>query len=254
MKVNEGEVARANLDNLTALWRAMGTFPVSGGGPPLAYRKLSWPRRCWFDTQSCLPTKNQVAEIITSLPPGYIVPVWEGPLERDLSRLLAREGYEISFHQTAMALSLAEYPVADETAATLKDTKQIELQRVGSTDAIRAWCDVGESAFDYHIDPESLSRALGTPGLELYLARVEGGAVATCLMFQTGEIAGIHQVGVPPAHRGRGIARALMHLLLARSIERGATFMTLQASVEGEPLYRSMGFDAYFSISNYTRS
>lgn len=47
------------------------------------------------------------------------------------------------------------------------------------------------------------------------------------------------------------IARALMRLLLGRGVERGAAYVTLQASVEGEPLYRSMNFDAQFRICNY---
>lgn len=253
MKFTEDELARANIDNLTSLWRAMGTFAASGEDPVLAYRNLSWPRRCWFDTRNRVPTMDQVTELLAALPAGYIVPVWEGPLATDLSKALTREGYEISFQQTAMTFSLVDYSFDDGTAAVLKDGKRIELQRVGSADDIRDWCDVGGTAFDYHIDPEAIRGALGTQGLELYLALVEGCVVATGLLFQTGEVAGIHQVGVPKAFGGRGIARALMHLLLGRSVECGAAHVTLQASVEGEPLYRSMNFDAQFRISNYVR-
>ena len=253
MEFTKDELAGANFDNLTTLWRAMGAIPASGEDPVLAFRNLGWPRRCWFDTRNRMPTIDQVADVLSALPAGYIVPVREGPLATDLSKALAVEGYEFSFQQTAMTLSLAGYPVDDGTAAVLKDGKRIQLQRVYTADDIHAWCDVGGTAFDYHIDPEAISGALGTSGLDLYLALIDGDVVATGLLFQTGEIAGIHQVGVPQAFRGRGIARALMHLLLGRSVECGAARVTLQASVEGEPLYRSMNFDAQFRISNYVR-
>ncbi|MEE4144606.1 MAG: GNAT family N-acetyltransferase [Halieaceae bacterium] len=253
MEFTKDEFARANIDNLTALWRAMGAFPTSGEDPVLAYKNLSWPHRCWFDTRNRVPTIDQVVDVLAALPAGYIVPVWEGPLAADLSKALAIEGYELSFQQTAMTLSLVGYPVDDGTAPVLKGGRRIQLQRVYTADDIRAWCDVGGGAFDYHIDPEAVSGALGTSGLDLYLALIDGDVVATGLLFQTGEIAGIHQVGVPQAFRGRGIARALMHLLLGRSVECGAARVTLQASVEGEPLYRSMNFDAQFRISNYVR-
>lgn len=253
MEFTKGELARANIDNLTGLWRTMGAIPASGEDPVLAYKNLSWPRRCWFDTQDRVLTTAQIADVLAALPEGYIVPVWEAPSETDLSKALAMEGYEFSFQQTAMTLSLAGYPVEGGTAAVLKDGKRIQLQRVDTAVDIQAWCEVGGGAFDYHIDPEVISGALGAPGLELYLALIDGDVVATGLLFQTGEIAGIHQVGVSQAFRGRGIARVLMHLLLVRSAECGAARVTLQASVEGEPLYRSMNFDAQFRISNYVR-
>lgn len=253
MKCTEDELARANIDNLTALWRAMGTFPVSAEDPVPACLNLGWPRRCWFDTRNRLPTMQQLAEVIAALPAGYIVPVWEGPLATDLSKALTAQGYEISFQQTAMSLSLVSDPIDIGTAAVLKDGQRIELRRVGSAEDIRNWCEVGGTAFDYHIDPETINGALGAQGLELYLGLVEGCVVATGLLFQTGIVAGIHQVGVPKAFGGRGIARALMNLLLGRSVECGAAHVTLQASVEGEPLYRSMNFDAQFRISNYTK-
>lgn len=253
MELTRDEIARANIDNLTTLWRALGAFPASEVDPVLAYKNPSWPRRCWFDTGNQVPTIAQVADVLAALPAGYIVPVWESPLATDLSKALAMAGYQLSFQQTAMTLSLAGYPIDDGSAAVLKDGRRIQLQRVYTANDIQTWCDLGGTAFDYRIDPEAISGALGTSGLELYLALIDGGVVATSLLFQTGEIAGIHQVGVPQAFRGRGIARALMHLLLGRSATCGAARVTLQASVEGEPLYRSMNFDAQFRIRNYVR-
>ncbi len=49
-------------------------------------------------------------------------------------------------------------------------------------------------------------------------------------------------VYVDGAHRGRGIARALMERVKVEAAARGVARLSLHASVFGEPLYRSMGF------------
>jgi len=251
--INKDALALANLGNLTALWQAMGANPASGEAAFLAYRNSGWPRRCWFDTRRNLPTMDQVADVLAALPAGYIVPVWEGPLATDLRESLVRQGYELSFQQTAMSLHLLGYAVNDGIAAELDDGQRLQLQRVYAAEPVRTWCEVGGGAFGYDIDPAVISGALATTGLELYAGLIGSEVVATGLLLQTGGIAGIHQVGVSRAFRGRGIARALMYLLLGRCVESGAEYVTLQASVEGEPLYRSMNFEAQFHISNYVR-
>jgi predicted acetyltransferase len=53
--------------------------------------------------------------------------------------------------------------------------------------------------------------------------------------------AGIHAVGIDPAHRGRGAARALMRAVLAEARGRGTPLSTLFAS--SVPLYRSVGYE-----------
>lgn len=69
-------------------------------------------------------------------------------------------------------------------------------------------------------------------------------APAACaLSFTTGSIAGLYWVGVVPDRRGRGLGReaTLLALHLARSL-KGAQRAVLQASREGDPMYRAMGF------------
>ncbi|WP_407666147.1 GNAT family N-acetyltransferase [Microbulbifer bruguierae] len=64
---------------------------------------------------------------------------------------------------------------------------------------------------------------------------------------------GIHQVGVPPDFRGRGIARALMQSLLEQCQIAGAHYVTLQASQMGEGLYQQLGFARRFQIASFRR-
>jgi len=57
-----------------------------------------------------------------------------------------------------------------------------------------------------------------------------------------GEEAYILNVYTEPAHRRRGLARALMEAILRWCGERGITRIALHASDEGRPLYESLGF------------
>ena len=44
-------------------------------------------------------------------------------------------------------------------------------------------------------------------------------------------------------HRRQGIARHMMNMLLDEAKERGVTYVSLDATENGRPLYKSLGFD-----------
>jgi ribosomal protein S18 acetylase RimI-like enzyme len=56
------------------------------------------------------------------------------------------------------------------------------------------------------------------------------------------EVAGIFDVVVFPAFRRRGLGRALTAAACARAAELGVDQITLNATGEGELLYRALGF------------
>jgi ribosomal protein S18 acetylase RimI-like enzyme len=58
-----------------------------------------------------------------------------------------------------------------------------------------------------------------------------------------GEACGIGAVFTPPAHRGRGYARAMLERLLAEAEERGDSIALLFSDI-APPLYESLGFRA----------
>jgi ribosomal protein S18 acetylase RimI-like enzyme len=79
-----------------------------------------------------------------------------------------------------------------------------------------------------------------------FVARVEGELAGFAwLHAPPGEtVAGIFDVVVFPKHRRRGLGRALTAAASARAAELGRTQITLNATGEGELLYRAMGFEA----------
>ena len=68
----------------------------------------------------------------------------------------------------------------------------------------------------------------------------DGGFLSSGALFEYGpSLASIGMILVTPASRGRGLARAMMRHCLAAA---GSTPVTLIATEQGEPLYRSLGF------------
>ncbi|MGW4912831.1 GNAT family N-acetyltransferase [Streptomyces sp. NPDC004270] len=50
------------------------------------------------------------------------------------------------------------------------------------------------------------------------------------------------QIETAPAHRRQGLGRAVMHALTNAAIEAGAQFGVLAATIEGQRLYKSLGW------------
>ncbi len=131
---------------------------------------------------------------------------------------------------------------------------QGDVTNVTSPDEISVWAEVASQAFGYEIDATVVGRIAAVPDVELLLAREGGQAVATALTFQTGDTIGIHQVGVPKEHRGKGLARMIMDHTMARCAASSSRYATLQASAAGAGIYRGLGFQEQFTITNYRRS
>jgi ribosomal protein S18 acetylase RimI-like enzyme len=73
----------------------------------------------------------------------------------------------------------------------------------------------------------------------------DGAAVAGHVVLDvSGTVAGIYDMGVQPSARRRGLGRALTLAALARARAAGCASVTLNATGEGEQLYRSVGFES----------
>lgn len=79
------------------------------------------------------------------------------------------------------------------------------------------------------------------PGWRVWLARREGEPAAAACTFDDGAAVGVYWVATLPAHRGFGLARAVLTAALAAHPGRAAT---LAATEAGRPLYASLGFEA----------
>lgn len=78
-------------------------------------------------------------------------------------------------------------------------------------------------------------------------APVASGSVSLCLYppswkIVTGEYAYLHGVFTLPEHRGKGIAKKIVDLLMEEIKSRGYQVVNLQASKYGRGMYEKMGF------------
>lgn len=85
----------------------------------------------------------------------------------------------------------------------------------------------------------------------MLLAEKDKEPVGTAILFYTGQVVGLHQLGVAQAAQGQGVARIMMHQLLALASESQARWMTLQASRKGLGLYEQPGFSRQGVVRNY---
>lgn len=235
---------KANIDNLTALWRTMGAAPVAGAAGSGWHANTHWPHRYWCDWGR-EPTLNGQA-LPARLPSRAMVPVWAaGEDNSPFEQALIARGLGVCLEQRAMHLSLSEW------VAEPRD--ELRIRPVTGAGLVAGWTRLGSRAFGYDIDERVIRRIAGDPGVRLLLAEREGQAVATALLYKTGSVIGVHQVGVPPELQGQGIAYGLMLRLIAACRDWGGHHITLQASSAGEGLYRRLGFEPSFRIRSYRR-
>lgn len=238
---------QANIENLTGLWKAMGGAPVAGVGMPRLHVCARWPNRCWLDGAGGEEDAALLERALPDIPERGIVPVWGVPAGRAaaLEALLLGRGFVERSWQMAMVLERAHVVLPEVPAARVVEAR--------SDAELAEWTRVGSASFGYAIDETVVRRLAEDPVATLLLLEEGGEAAATALIFRAGNVAGIHQVGVPPAFRGRGLARAIMVDVLRRCVDMPITIVTLQASSAGRRLYDQLGFAAQFAIRNYQR-
>jgi GNAT superfamily N-acetyltransferase len=75
-----------------------------------------------------------------------------------------------------------------------------------------------------------------------FVARDGATLAGHVVLHVEGATGGVYDMGVAPGHRRRGYGTALTLAVLGAADELGCTSVTLNATSEGEPLYRSVGF------------
>ncbi len=241
------DVNQLNIDNLTSLWRKMGVENNSEFAVEQLTISRTWPNRYWFDWNTDIKHINAIAPVLDQLPLTAVVPVWEGAgaSAKQLEIFLKDECFQILFSQLAMYLDLQSLSVPELPA--------LDIVSVQSAADVETWTATASAAFGYWIDSAAIQALVDLPEVKLLLLKQDGQAAATALVYQTGDIIGVHLVGVPDEFRGRGLARTLMQYVIRLGKSMGGKFLTLQASAAGEPLYRQLGFVPQFVIKNYQR-
>jgi len=95
---------------------------------------------------------------------------------------------------------------------------------------------------------ESVLRAMpasvmDSPGVDVFVATIEGRAVGSVTLTYHGETVGIWAMGTDPEMQKRGIGRRLLSTAMSEARTRGARRFFLGATPAGYRLYESLGFE-----------
>lgn len=179
---------------------------------------------------------------------------WVGPSDRplDLSARLTRSGFVQTPPSPGMVLDLAE--LGPEPPAP----EGFTIEAVTDGAALERWAHACVEGFEMPAFVEAplleTLRAIDqTPDAPMrhYLGLLDGAPAAAATVSFGAGVAGVYNVATVPSARRRGIGRAITHRALEEGRRAGYRYAVLQASPEGAPLYREMGFREVCTIDTY---
>jgi GNAT superfamily N-acetyltransferase len=259
-------IDEANLSNLTKLWHKYDSLPVEAAKLPLLQANTGWPHRCWIDSwersdgdSGQLQGGINDNRWVENIPRSAIFPLW--PTLRSNNNLpssqfepqvieqsLIDKHWHCTFEQTAMYLTLP----GDATHSP-RTHPGFKVRTVSTFEDIKMWADIGSEAFGYQIDLSVIQRLVDDEEIQLLLGWDNCQAIACGLLYKTGDIIGVHQVGVKLAFQGKGFAKCFMLDIIAACSKWHGKHVVLQASQAGKLLYEKLGFKSQFLIKNFQR-
>ena len=245
--MDSNSLKKANIDNLTGLWKKMGTKT----NPSLAVKELNasinWPHRYWFDWGTDTNKMSALDEALNQLPSQSMFPVWDeaAELELRLKKLIVKSGFRAVLEQTAMYLNLEKHKSVDLSS--------MDIKQIHSPQDIVTWTEIASESFGYQIDVSSILKVVDDSDVQILQVYYEGQPAATAILHKTGEIVGVHLVGVPKRFGGKGIANLLMQHVIESCHAWGVKYVTLQSSAAAESIYRRLGFNEQFIMRSYRR-
>ena len=170
--------------------------------------------------------------------------VWVPEADRDAAALLAAAGHRLDAAPTAMVLDLAglDEPRGDgldwDAHAAVEDVTRIN-----------------DLAYGFEVGTFAGAMTRVPPGLplRLYQARVDDQPACVMATVDHGADCGIYLVATLKEHRGRGLARGLLHVALSEARERGRETSSLQSTKFGYPVYARLGYEPICALEMWER-
>ena len=104
-----------------------------------------------------------------------------------------------------------------------------------------------EAAFALLANPRLLTAASN----HMLVALLDNRPVASALAFVAGPVGVLSWIGTVPHARGRGLGKLITAAATHTAMAHGARTVGLQATEEGEPLYRALGFSEAARYARY---
>jgi GNAT superfamily N-acetyltransferase len=260
-------IDEANLSNLTQLWHKYGSQRLKTTTLPFLQANIHWPHRCWIDWKA--RPDNDAAQRqgdindnswVENIPESTVFPLWR-TMSTDnnlpaskfepqvIEQLLLDKHWYCAFEQTAMYLALA-----DDIKHLPQTRPGFKVKPVDTLEDINVWTDIASEAFAYQIDLSVIQQLVNDEDIQLLLGWENDQAIASGLLYKTGDNIGVHQVGVKQVFQGKGFAKCFMLDIITICAQWQGKYIVLQASQAGKPLYEKLGFKSQFLIKNFVRA
>jgi ribosomal protein S18 acetylase RimI-like enzyme len=169
-------------------------------------------------------------------------------LDAELARACAGAGLRAFSDSPGMLLEAALPDAPAPPGARVALVEDVAGMRDLASVSARAYASIGLPPAVCARQFEQPERLLA-PHLLAVVAYSGGAAQSAALAILSHGIAGLYWVGTAPEGRKRGLGEACTRLAGNAAFARGARALVLQASRDGEPIYRRMG---YREITRYT--
>lgn len=137
-------------------------------------------------------------EALDPLPSQAMFPVWgeSAEIELKLKPLIIENRFKVALEQTAMFLSLTKYKP--------EMLPPLEIKQIHSRQDVETWTSIASESFGYQIDVSSIPKVADDADVQILQVYYENQPAATAMLHKTGEIIGVHLVGVPKRFEGKG--------------------------------------------------
>ena len=164
-------------------------------------------------------------------------------VDEDTPALMAEAGFTLRSTQIGMV-----YPTKNRKKQNRPGSEVVEIMRASE---IVEWNAVVAESFPKADETEALRAVVDSNECIFYTVRADGRPVGTLLLHLDPSNAGIHEVAVLPAYRGKGLSRAIVEVSLDDAAARDIPLVSLQASELGFHVYLNAGFTRVSTLQTW---
>jgi GNAT superfamily N-acetyltransferase len=170
--------------------------------------------------------------------------VWVPEDDREAASLLESAGHLLDASPMAM--------VADLSALPDPDGDELDWDAEAAPGIVARINDRAYGVPGVMFGP-AIGRFGEIDGLRLYQARVDGEPVCVLATYDNRDDCEIYLVATLAEHRGKGLARRLLHRALLAARDRGLKISNLQATQMGYPVYERLGYEPICKLEMWER-